>query len=91
MKDKYDIKRSEPLADYLPEVTLKAKDLATAMTSHNSEKKDLIGKQPIKHEHIINNLAVRNTLKERNIVPENLPPSQDLKQVEKRYKRKFLK
>jgi DNA-damage-inducible protein D len=38
----------------------------------------------ISNEHITNNQAVRNTLLERGIRPESLPPQEDVKRVERR-------
>lgn len=85
MKEKYGIKNS-PLADYLPPVTIAAKNLATEMTNLNIEDKDLQGELPITAEHVQNNTSVRNILAERGIVPENLPPSEDIKKLQRRVK-----
>lgn len=84
MKRRYNIKSSKPLADYLPTVTLKAKDLAAEMTSVNVLQNDLSGKSPIRGEHDNNNKAVRKALLDRGIVPEKLPPEEDIKKVERR-------
>jgi len=62
MKQKLGAKKSEPLADYLPSITLKAKDLATAMTNENSRRKNLRGKMSIAKEHSDNNMNVREAL-----------------------------
>ena len=56
------------------------------MTSVNVQAKDLHGVKPIETEHVDNNLAVRNMLLERGIVPENLPPAEDIKKVERKLK-----
>jgi DNA-damage-inducible protein D len=85
MKKKYGIK-SGALADHLPPVTIAAKNLATEMTNINVEEKDLYGEPPITAEHIQNNRSVRNMLKGRQIIPENLPPSEDIKKIERRVK-----
>ena len=85
MKEKYNIK-SGPLADHLPPVTIAAKNLAIEMTNLNVEEKDLQGEQPITKEHIQNNSSVRDMLIERGIEPENLPPDEDIKKVERRVK-----
>lgn len=85
MKDKYNIK-SGPLSDHLPAVTLAAKNLATEMTNLNVETKDLKGEYPITKEHIQNNSSVRNMLGERGIKPEELPPAEDTKKIERRVK-----
>ena len=85
MKDLYGIK-SGALADKLPAVTIAAKNLATEMTNLNVETKDLFGEEPITSEHIQNNTSVRNMLGERGIRPEELPPEEDVKKVERRLK-----
>lgn len=85
MKDKYNIK-SGALADKLPAVSLAAKNLATEMTNLNVETKDLYGENPITKEHIQNNSSVREMLVARDIRPEELPPEEDIKKVERRLK-----
>ncbi len=85
MKNLYGIK-SSPLADFLPPVTIAAKNLATEMTNLNIESKDLHGEVFITDEHIQNNLSVRGMLNERGIIPENLPPEEDIKKLERRVK-----
>lgn len=85
MKDLCGIK-SGALADKLPAVTIAAKNLATEMTNLNVETKDLFGEEPITSEHIQNNTSVRNMLGERGIRPEELPPEEDVKKVERRLK-----
>lgn len=84
MKSKYGLKGTKPLADVLPTVSLKAKDLAAEMTTVNTELKDLRGKNPIGNEHVQNNQEVRKALLERGIRLENLPPEEDIKKVERR-------
>ncbi len=75
-----------PLADFLPTIGIKAKDFAAEMTSVNAEQKDLHGQTAIEEEHIDNNIAVREMLLSRGIVPEQLPPGEDVKKVERRLK-----
>ena len=75
-----------PLADFLPTVSIKAKDLAAEMTQVNVQSKDLRGVPPIEKEHIDNNTAVRKMLIERGITPERLPAAEDVKKVERRLK-----
>ncbi len=75
---------SRPLADFLPTLTIKAKDFATELTSHNVVDKDLQGDNLITKEHIDNNLAVRKMLQDRGVKPEQLPPAEDVKKVERR-------
>ncbi len=74
------------LADFLPTISIKAKDFAAEMTSVNVQQKDLHGQEQITREHVDNNAAVRNMLLERGIVPEQLPPGEDVKKVERRLK-----
>ena len=85
MKQRYNIK-SGPLADKLPPVTIAAKNLATEMTNLNVEDNDLRGESAITQEHIQNNKSVRAMLGQRGIKPENLPPEEDIKKVERRLK-----
>ncbi len=94
MKDKLEVPAGRPLADFLPTLTIKAKDFASELTSHNVVEKDLQGHEQISNEHVENNLAVRKILHERGVKPENLPPSEDVKKVERRLKgdeKKLLK
>ena len=83
MKQRLGIK-SGALADRLPTLTIAAKNLATEMTNYNVEEKDLYGEQNITVEHIQNNQSVRDMLDRRGIKPENLPPAEDIKKVERR-------
>lgn len=85
MKDLYGIK-SGPLADRLPTLTIAAKNLATEMTNYNVERNDLSGESAITGEHIQNNRSVRAMLGERGIKPEELPPAEDIKKLERRVK-----
>ncbi len=87
MKEKYGVKDNRPLADFLPTVTIAAKNLATEMTNYNVEEKDLQGENSITQEHIQNNKSVRKILGERGIQPENLPPSEDMKKLERKVKK----
>lgn len=84
MKRKLKIPDSKPLADFLPTLTIKAKDFATELTSHNVVEKDLKGQNQIANEHIENNKAVRKILKERGVKPENLPALEDVKKVQRK-------
>ena len=78
------IPEKRPLADFLPTITIKAKDFAAEMTSMNVQTKDLKGESSISKEHIANTVAVRDMLVQRGIVPENLPAAEDVKKVERR-------
>lgn len=84
MKQKLQVPDNRPLADFLPTLSIKAKDFASELTSHNVTEKDLKGENTISKEHIDNNLAVRKMLIERGVKPEQLPPSEDLKKVQRR-------
>ena len=87
MKARLGVKESRPLADFLPTLTIAAKNLSTEMTNYNVEQKDLYGESPITEEHVQNNLSVREMLKQRGIKPENLPPAEDLKKLERKVKK----
>ena len=84
MKQQLAVKGNRPLADFLPTLTIAAKNLATEMTNYNTEEKDLQGERSITAEHVHNNRAVRGMLGQRGIKPENLPPAEDIKKVESR-------
>jgi DNA-damage-inducible protein D len=84
MKRKFQVPDKRPLADFLPTLTIKAKDFATELTSHNVGEKDLSGEAPITKEHIDNNIAVRKILLARGVKPENLPPSEDVKKLQRK-------
>ena len=84
MKRKLGLPQGRPLADFLPTISIKAKDFAAEMTSVNVQAKDLQGEASITREHVDNNAAVRKMLTERGIIPENLPPAEDVKKVERR-------
>lgn len=84
MKLRLGIKSTRPLADFLPTLTIAAKNLATEMTNYNVEQKDLYGETVITQEHVQNNKSVRQMLGQRGIQPENLPAAEDIKKVERR-------
>ena len=86
MKDKYGIVKERPLADFLPTLTIAAKNLATEMTNYNVEQANLQGERAITNEHVQNNLSVRDMLGQRGIQPENLAAEEDLKKLERRVK-----
>ena len=87
MKERLNVKENRPLADFLPTLTIAAKNLATEMTNYNVEQKELYGEEPITDEHVQNNSSVREMLGQRGIKPEDLPPAEDLKKLERRVKR----
>jgi DNA-damage-inducible protein D len=84
LKKKMGVPTNRPVADFLPTIGIKAKDLAAEMTNLNVQTKDLKGHNPIEKEHIDNNKAVRNVLVSRGIHPENLSPSEDVKKLQRK-------
>ena len=84
MKHKLQVADNRPLADFLPTLTIKAKDFATELTSHNVVEKDLKGNEKISKEHVDNNLAVRKMLIVRGVKPEQLPPAEDVKKIQRK-------
>lgn len=86
MKGRLGITPARPLADFLPTLTIAAKNLATEMTNHNVSQDDLQGEHAITREHEQNNQSVRGMLGERGIKPEQLPPEEDIKKLERRVK-----
>ena len=84
MKSRMGVPAFRPLADFLPTISIKAKDFAAEITSVNVQTKDLKGETQITRQHVDNNAAVRQMLVQRGIVPENLPPAEDVKRVERR-------
>lgn len=86
MKNRLGVKDSRPLADFLPTLSIAAKNLAAEMTNYNVEEKDLFGERDITNEHVQNNSSVREMLGKRGIQPENLPPAEDIKKLERRVK-----
>ena len=86
MKKKLNIPENRPLADFLPTITIKAKDLATEITNFNVKKNDLLGEHPIASEHVKNNQDVRELLAKSDIKPEELPPEVDIKKLQRKVK-----
>ena len=87
MKLRLGIKANRPLADFLPTLTIAAKNLATEMTNYNVENNDLHGESAITYEHVQNNQTVRQMLGQRGIKPEELPPAEDIKKLERKVAR----
>jgi DNA-damage-inducible protein D len=86
MKEKFGITQTRPLADFLPTLTIAAKNLATEMTNHNVQQANLHGEPAITREHVQNNSSVREMLGQRGIQPEKLPAEEDLQKLERRVK-----
>ena len=72
---------------FLPTLTIAAKNLATEMTNYNVENNDLHGEPAITQEHVQNNQSVRQMLGQRGIKPEELPPAEDIKKLERKVAR----
>jgi len=87
MKLRLGVKANRPLADFLPTLTIAAKNLATEMTNYNVESNDLHGESAITQEHVQNNQSVRQMLGQRGIKPEELPPAEDIKKLERKVAR----
>ncbi len=84
MKEQLGVPEARPLADFLPTITIKAKDLANEMTAHNVKTRDLRSEPTITSEHVGNNREVREALTKRGIKPEELPPAEDVRKLERR-------
>jgi len=84
MKRKLQVPQKRPLADFLPTITIKAKDLAAEITTFNTKKNDLRGERAITGEHVKNNKDVRELLGKSRIRPELLPPEEDIKKLQRR-------
>lgn len=89
MKKRLQVDSKRPIADFLPNVTLKAKDLATAMTNENTRTKGLYGKGTILNEHVSSNKNVRRALTESGIFPERLPAEEDIKKIESKHRKEI--
>jgi DNA-damage-inducible protein D len=87
MKHKLKIHKSRPLADFLPIITITAKNLATEITNFNVNKDNLEGEGKITKEHVRNNAEVRGLLSKRGIKPEELPSEEDIRKLERRVKK----
>lgn len=86
MKDRLGVPDGRPLADFLPTITIKAKDFANEVTNTQVKQQELQGESDITQAHVNNNQDVRKILTDRNIVPERLPPAEDVKKLERRLK-----
>jgi DNA-damage-inducible protein D len=84
MKRRLGVPDARPLADFLPTITIKAKDFANEITNFNIKQNDMRAETRITGEHVKNNQEVRRLLVDRGIVPESLPPAEDVKKVERR-------
>ncbi|MBA3649556.1 MAG: DNA damage-inducible protein D [Chitinophagales bacterium] len=84
MKIRLDVPEGKPLADFLPTITIKAKDFANEITNFNIKKDDLRGEEKITHQHVKNNQTVRNSLIQSGIKPEKLAAEEDIKKIERK-------
>jgi len=87
MKQRLKVPQSKPLADFLPTVTIAAKNFATEITNFNVKQNDLQGEGKITNEHVKNNKEMRRVLAKNKIIPENLPAEEDIKKLERRVKK----
>ena len=86
MKTRLGVPDNRPLADFLPTITIKAKDFANEITTFSIGRDGLASERAISNEHVKNNTDVRNLLGQRRIYPESLPPAEDVRKVERRLK-----
>ncbi len=86
MKSKLHLPQKRPLADFLPTITITAKNLATEITNFNVKKEDLAGEIPITMEHVKNSADVRKLLAKSGIKPEELPPEEDIQKLQRKVK-----
>ena len=91
MKRKLAVPKSRTLADFLPTITIKAKDFASEITNFNVKKQNLFGESQIENEHMKNNRDVRHVLAKSQIYPEELPSAEDIKKLEKCIKKESKK
>ncbi len=91
MKKKLNVPKNRPMADFLPTVTIAAKNFATEITNFNVKQNDLQGEVKITGEHVKNNKEMRRVLAKSNIIPENLPPEEDIKKLERTVKKEEKK
>ena len=87
MKNKLNIPQNRPMADFLPTVTIAAKNFATEITNFNTKQHDLQGEETITGEHVKNNKKMRKVLAKNNIIPEELPAEEDIKKIERKVKK----
>ncbi len=87
MKQKLRIPERRPLADFLPTVTIAAKNFATEITNFNVQREDLHGEERITGEHVKNNAEMRRVLTKNTIIPEQLPAEEDIRKLERRVKK----
>jgi DNA-damage-inducible protein D len=87
MKALYGITGVRPLADFLPTLTIAAKNLINEMTSVNVQREDYRGEVAISREHVQNSASVRDMLGRRGIKPEELPAEEDLAKLERQVRR----
>ena len=84
MKTRFGVPDKRPSADFLPTITIKAKDFANEITNFDIKRDNLSSESTMTREHIKNNRDVRQVLVNRNIHPEELPPAEDIKKIERR-------
>jgi DNA-damage-inducible protein D len=84
MKQRLRVPKGRAMADFLPTITIKAKDFANEITNFSIKRDYLHTEAQITREHIKNNRDVRKLLQKRRIVPEDLPAAEDVKKIQRR-------
>jgi DNA-damage-inducible protein D len=84
MKRRLKVPKGRALADFLPTITIKAKDFANEITNFSIKRDYLHTEAQITRELIKNNREIRKLLGKRKIKPEELPPAEDVKKIERR-------
>lgn len=91
VKEAMDVRKDREIADFAQPVIVAGMGFATALTTHQTRAKDLLGTKQISDEHVDNHSAVRKTMTDRSIFPETLPPAGDIKVVEQRMEKQQKK
>ncbi len=84
MKVKLGIPSKRALADFLPTVTIAAKNFATEITNFKVKHNNIQEEPNITGEHVKNNREMRRVLAKNNILPENLPPEEDIQKLQRK-------
>lgn len=84
LRAKMNIPQGRDIEDFLPKITLAAKNFSNLITEANIHQKSLNKQEDISEEHRQANRSIRNTLKENNIQPEDLPIEEDIKESKKK-------
>jgi DNA-damage-inducible protein D len=87
MKRRLRVPKGRALADFLPTITIKAKDFANEITNFSIKRDYLHTEAQITREHVKSNREIRKLLGRRKIKPEELPAAEDVKKLERRLTR----